>query len=159
MLTMAPGNILYTSFPNVLNFDAPMNARFSAIEAFFQYFNWERVNLLGFSTLNSYVSNFASFAYAREWLVGSNLVLDDASHDSLITAFSVMKETGTKWVTEIYLTRYTFFFQGVRIAVVFVDNADQMSNITMAASTANMTGAGWVWLLAFAEVSNTVNPS
>ena len=111
MLTMAPGNILYTSFPNVLDFDAPMKVRFSAIEAFFQYFNWERVNLLGFSTLNSYVSNFASFAYAREWLVGSNLVLDDASNDSLVTAFSVMKETGTKWVTEIYLIRYTFSFK------------------------------------------------
>ena len=110
ILTMAPGNILYTSFPNVLDFDAPMNARFSAIQAFLQYFNWKRVNLLGFSTLSNYVSNFASFAYAREWLVGSNLVLDDASNDSLVTAFSVMKETGTKCVTETCLTRCTFSF-------------------------------------------------
>lgn len=42
---------------------------------------------------------------------------------------------------------------GVRICVLFVETADQMRNITIAASAANMTGAGWVWVLAFAEVN------
>src|SRR5271166_6177739 len=41
MLTLAPGSILYTSFPNILNFDASMKARFTAIEALLEYFHWK----------------------------------------------------------------------------------------------------------------------
>lgn len=75
-----------------------MKARFSAIEALLEHFHWKRMNLVGFSSLGSHVSNFGTFAYVREWMVASSLVLNDDSDNSVKQVISDMKKTGKNFV-------------------------------------------------------------
>lgn len=94
LLSLAPEDILHKRFNYVFQLDGSLEARFNAIEALLQHFHWKRINILGFSRLGSHVSSFGTFAYRREWQVGSSVLVSNNSVASLYTTLSSIKQTG-----------------------------------------------------------------